>query len=109
MTRDDLANLSFADLRARLKARRDELNAATDLSFDDVFRYLIDLPLDTHTPDSIEALIEVTESVLRRPAHRSTSRRCARCASLKRDREKRTLVPRAARAGNGPDRPWQIC
>lgn len=37
MMRDDLANLSFADLRARLKAREDELNAATDLNLDDVF------------------------------------------------------------------------
>ena len=63
MTREDLANLSFTDLRARLKARRDELNAATDLSFDDVFKYLIDLPLDTHTPDSIEALIEVSQNL----------------------------------------------
>ena len=61
MTRDDLANLPFADLRARLKARRDELNAATDLNLSDVFRYLIDLPLDTHTPDSIEALILVSQ------------------------------------------------
>lgn len=63
MTRDDLANLSFTDLRALVKTRRDELNAPTDLDFDDVFRYLLDLPLETHTPDSIEALILISQSL----------------------------------------------
>lgn len=63
MTRDDLANLSFVDLRARLKARPDELSAATDLDLADVFRYLVDLPPDTHTPDSIEALILASQNL----------------------------------------------
>ena len=48
MTQHDLANLSFTELRARLKAREDELNATIDLNLDDVLGYLIDLPLDPH-------------------------------------------------------------
>jgi putative two-component system response regulator len=63
MTRDDLANLSFTNLRALVKTRRDELNAPTDLNFDDIFRYLLDLPPETQTPDSIEALILVSQSL----------------------------------------------
>ena len=63
MTRHKLANLSFTDLLSRLKARRDELNATVDLDFDEVFQYLIALPLDAHAPDSIEALILVSQSL----------------------------------------------
>ena len=63
MTRPELANLSFTDLLSRLKARRDELNATVDLDFDEVFQYLIALPRDAHAPDSIEALILVSQSL----------------------------------------------
>lgn len=63
MTQHDLAHLSFAELRARLKARQDELHAATDLNLDDVLGYLIELPLDLPTKESIDALIQVSQSL----------------------------------------------
>jgi putative two-component system response regulator len=59
MTQTALARLSFADLRDRLKARADELDHIDDIDLTEALRYLTTLPDHAHTPDSIDALIQL--------------------------------------------------
>jgi HD-GYP domain-containing protein (c-di-GMP phosphodiesterase class II) len=59
MTRDELASLSFAELRDRLKARIDQVGYVDDIDWSDALRYLTSLPDHEHTEDSGNALIEL--------------------------------------------------
>ena len=59
MTRDELASLSFAELRDRLKARIDRVGYVDDIDWSDALSYLTSLPDHEHTEDSGNALIEL--------------------------------------------------
>ncbi len=59
MTQSALSKLSFTRLRDRLKAHTDELDQSDDLDFTAALRYLTALPDGAHTPDSIDALIQL--------------------------------------------------
>lgn len=56
---DDLADFSFAELRDRLKARAEQSDDAGDIDIDDALRYLTTLASDSHTAESIEALLHL--------------------------------------------------
>jgi putative two-component system response regulator len=56
---DELASLSFAELRDRLKARIDQVGYVDDIDWSEALRYLTSLPDDQHTEDSGNALIEL--------------------------------------------------
>ncbi len=62
MTQDELASLSLAGLRDRLKARADELDNTDDIDLVEVLRYLTTLPDHAHTSDSIDALIRLARN-----------------------------------------------
>ena len=55
----DLAKLSFAELRDRLKARIDQVGYVDDIDWSEALRYLTSLPDSEHTEDSGNALIEL--------------------------------------------------
>ncbi len=59
MTQDELAKLSFAELRDRLKARTDEFDKTNDIDLPEALGYLTTLPENAHTPDSVDALIQL--------------------------------------------------
>ena len=59
MTRDELASLSFAELRARFKARIDQVGYVNDIEWSDALSYLTSLPDHEQTEDSGNALIEL--------------------------------------------------
>lgn len=60
MTRDDLATLSLADLRERVTAFADDPKNRDDLNPSEVLRYMMALPIGSHTLDSISVLIQLT-------------------------------------------------
>ena len=60
MTQDDLAALSFAELRDRLAARADDPKNKDNLDPFEVLRYFMALPVSSHTSDSAHALIQLT-------------------------------------------------
>jgi len=62
MTHGELAKLSFAQLRDRLKARTDELDHNDDIDLAEALRYLTTLPDHAHTPDSVDALIQLARN-----------------------------------------------
>ena len=55
----ELADLSFAELRDRLKARIDQVGYVDDIDWSEALHYLTSLPDDQHTEDSGNALIEL--------------------------------------------------
>ena len=55
----ELASLSFAELRDRLKAQIDEVGRVGDIDWPEALRYLTSLPDNQHTEDSGNALIEL--------------------------------------------------
>lgn len=57
-----VSNLSFAELRDHLKARTDELNHVEDIDLTEVLRYLTTFPDGAHTPDSVDALIQLARN-----------------------------------------------
>ena len=59
MTHGELARLSFAELRDRLKARTEELDHADEIDLTEALRYLTTLPNHAHTPESVDALIQL--------------------------------------------------
>lgn len=59
---DELAGVSFADLRDRLKARTDELEHTDEIDLMEALRYLVTLADDAHTPDSVDALIQLARN-----------------------------------------------
>ena len=56
MTQDELASLSFAELRDRLKARIEELDHADDIDLIGGAALSEALPDEEHTPDSVRCL-----------------------------------------------------
>jgi response regulator RpfG family c-di-GMP phosphodiesterase len=62
MTQSVFASLSFADLRDRLKARTEELDHNDDIDLGEALRHLTALPDGAHTPDSIDALIQLARN-----------------------------------------------
>lgn len=62
MTQDELASLSFAGLRDRLKVRADEFDYTDDIDLMEVLRYLTTLPDHAHTPDSVDALTRLARN-----------------------------------------------
>lgn len=62
MTQDELAMMSFADLRDRLKARADQPGNTEDVDINEALRYLMALPDDQHTVESAEALIQLAKN-----------------------------------------------
>lgn len=59
MTRSEFSKLPFAQLRDRLKAHTEELGQGERLDFTAAFRYLRTLPDGAHTPDSVDALVQL--------------------------------------------------
>ena len=59
MTQTAVVSLPFADLRDRLKARTEELDHADNIDLTEALRYLTTLPDAEHTPDSVDALIQL--------------------------------------------------
>ncbi len=59
MTQSAGASLSFADLRDALKARTKELGHSQHVDLNKTLRYLTALPDGAHTPESIDALIQL--------------------------------------------------
>lgn len=55
----DLAKLSFTELRDRLKARIDQVGYVDDIDWSEALHYLTSLPDHEHTEDSGHALIEL--------------------------------------------------
>ncbi|MCM3905222.1 MAG: HD domain-containing protein, partial [Pyrinomonadaceae bacterium] len=62
MKQDELARLSFADLRDRLKAGADQPGHADDFDLHEVLRYLIELPDEKHVPESVDALVQLARN-----------------------------------------------
>ncbi len=62
MTTSELAKLSFAQLRDRLRTHTEELNQTDDLDLVQALRYLTTLRESEHTPDSIDALIQLARN-----------------------------------------------
>ena len=62
MTQDGLASLFLAGLRDRLKARADELDNTDDIDLMEALRHLTTLPDHAHTPDSVDALIQLARN-----------------------------------------------
>ena len=60
MTQDGIATLSLTDLRDRVTALADEQKKTGDLDPSDVLRYLIALPISSHTSDSVHVCIQLT-------------------------------------------------
>jgi HD-GYP domain-containing protein (c-di-GMP phosphodiesterase class II) len=60
MTQDELASLSFAELRDRVTARADDPKSTDDLDPFEVLRYFIALPVSSHTSDSAHTLLHLT-------------------------------------------------
>ena len=73
MTRTAVVSLPFADLRDRLKARTEELDHADDIDLTEALRYLTTLPDAEHTPDSVDALIQLGQKFFLR---------CAACGGI---------------------------
>jgi hypothetical protein len=59
---NELASLSFVDLRDRLKARNDKLDHTDHIDLTELLRYLTSVPDDAHTPDSVDALIQLARN-----------------------------------------------
>lgn len=59
MNQVELAKLSFAELRDRLKARTDEFDQTNDIGLPEALGYFTTLPESAHTPDSVDALIQL--------------------------------------------------
>ena len=57
MTRDQLACLSHADLRDKLKARAEDRSLVDDLEPQEVLAHLMSLPINVHTADSGDGLL----------------------------------------------------
>lgn len=55
-----IADLSFADLRDRLKARAERGKSADDLNPNEVLRYLASLPISEHTATSADGLLHLS-------------------------------------------------
>jgi tetratricopeptide (TPR) repeat protein len=62
MTQDELARLSFAELRDRLQARAETLGSTEVIDLVEVMRYLTTLADDAHTPDSVDALFHLSRN-----------------------------------------------
>ncbi len=63
MTQAELASLSFAELRDRLKARAfSEGDTEEDVDISEALRYLGALPVDEHTADSVDALVQLARN-----------------------------------------------
>jgi putative two-component system response regulator len=62
MTQAAVASLPFADLRDRLKARTEELDHADDIDLTEALRYLTTLLDAEHTPDSVDALVQLARN-----------------------------------------------
>jgi putative two-component system response regulator len=62
MTQDELASLSFAELRDRLQARAETLGHTEDIDLMEVMRYLTTLEDHAHTPDSVDALFHLSRN-----------------------------------------------
>jgi putative two-component system response regulator len=62
MTQDELASLSFAELRDRLQARAEALRNTEDIDLVEVMRYLTTLADHAHTPDSVDALFHLSRN-----------------------------------------------
>ena len=60
MTQGELASLSFAELRDRLKVLGDDPRNTDDLDPDEVLRYFMGLSVSSHTSDSAYALLNLT-------------------------------------------------
>ncbi len=60
MTQDELAALSFAELRDRVTAFANDPKSTDDLDASEVLSYLMAVPLGSHTSDSADALIHLT-------------------------------------------------
>ena len=59
MKQVELAKLSFAELRDRLKAGSDEFDKTDDIDLPEALGYLTTLPENAHTPESVDALIQL--------------------------------------------------
>ncbi len=62
MANHALADLSFAELRDRLKARAEDLGNADDIDLVGVLHYLTTLAHDAQTPDSVDALFHLSRN-----------------------------------------------
>lgn len=62
MTQDELASLSFAELRDRLQARAETLRSTEVIHLMEVMRYLTTLEDRAHTPDSVDALFHLSRN-----------------------------------------------
>ena len=62
MTQSADASLSFAELRDALKARTEELGHSHYVNLNETLSYLTALPDGAHTPDSIDALIQLARN-----------------------------------------------
>lgn len=62
MTQAALASSSFGVLRDRLKARGDELDHTDDIDLTEALHYFVALPNHAHTPESVDALIELANN-----------------------------------------------
>ncbi len=58
---DDLSEVSFTELRDRLKAR-EEADTAADIDIDEALRYLTSISSDRHTAESVAALLHLAGS-----------------------------------------------
>ncbi len=58
----DLANMPFAELRDRLKARTDELDHTDAIDLTEALRYLTTLSDGAHTAESVDALIQLARN-----------------------------------------------
>lgn len=59
MKPNNLRSLSFADLRDRLKARADQSHNVEELDLNEVLRYLVALPDEKQTKDSVDAVLQL--------------------------------------------------
>ena len=64
MTQEELASLSFAELRDRLQARAEDLGSTEDIDLMDVLRYLRALADHAHTPDKCRRLVSPVQEFL---------------------------------------------
>lgn len=62
MARSQPASLSFPELRDRLKARVNNPKNTDDLDPHEILHFLASLPVSSHTPDSVDALVQLSET-----------------------------------------------